>query len=100
VRAIEQVPADLVASDCPLAGLQLDQAGPRHTREASDPPSIQIVRDAYGCHGDVKGREGFRREPSLVSQLCGKGETCVKGGFAIPVRPSRFSSEVQFTLGD
>ena len=27
VRAIRQEPADLVASDCPLAGLQLDQAG-------------------------------------------------------------------------
>ena len=29
VRQVEQVPADLVASDCPLAGLQLDQAGRR-----------------------------------------------------------------------
>ena len=27
VRVIEQAPADFVASDCPLAGLQLDQAG-------------------------------------------------------------------------
>ena len=49
VRAIEQQPADLVASDCPLAGLQLDQAGAAahvggtHTRHP-----IQIVRDAYG----------------------------------------------------
>ncbi len=49
VRAIEQVPADLVASDCPLAGLQLDQAGASaHVggRPAKHP--IQIIRDAYG----------------------------------------------------
>ena len=36
VRAIEQAPADLVASDCPLAGLQLDQAGASaHGRRAN-----------------------------------------------------------------
>ena len=49
VRVIEQAPADLVASDCPLAGLQLDQAGAMaHAggRPAQHP--IQIVRDAYG----------------------------------------------------
>jgi hypothetical protein len=46
---IEQATADLVASDCPLAGLQLDQAGAMaHVggRPAQHP--IQIVRDAYG----------------------------------------------------
>jgi Fe-S oxidoreductase len=49
VRAIEQVPADLVASDCPLAGLQLDQAGAM-TRAGGTPTRhpIQIIRDAYG----------------------------------------------------
>lgn len=49
VRAIEQTPADLVASDCPLAGLQLDQAGA--SAHAGGKPAkhpIQIVRDAYG----------------------------------------------------
>jgi Fe-S oxidoreductase len=49
VRAIEQQPVDLVATDCPLAGLQLDQAGSSaHAggRVARHP--IQIVRDAYG----------------------------------------------------
>jgi Fe-S oxidoreductase len=49
VREITNAPADLVASDCPLAALQLDQAGAaahaggRHTLHP-----IQIVRDAYG----------------------------------------------------
>jgi Fe-S oxidoreductase len=49
VRIIEQATVDLVASDCPLAGLQLDQAGAMaHAggRPAQHP--IQIVRDAYG----------------------------------------------------
>jgi len=49
VRAIEQAPADLIASDCPLAGLQLDQAG--GSAHAGGKPTvhpIQIVRDAYG----------------------------------------------------
>lgn len=49
VRAIERSPADLVASDCPLAGLQLDQAGATAYvggKAALHP--IQIVRDAYG----------------------------------------------------
>ncbi len=49
VRAIEQVQADLAASDCPLAGLQLEQAGAtaRMPGKAVRHP-IQIVRDAYG----------------------------------------------------
>jgi Fe-S oxidoreductase len=49
VRAIEQTPADLLASDCPLAGLQLDQAGAATQMggKATLHP-IQIVRDAYG----------------------------------------------------
>ena len=49
VRAIEQTPTDVVASDCPLAGVQLDQAGA--AAHASGRPTkhpIQIVRDAYG----------------------------------------------------
>ena len=49
VRAIEQAPADLVASDCPLAGLQLDQAGAMaHVGGRPTQHPIQIVRDAYG----------------------------------------------------
>jgi Fe-S oxidoreductase len=49
VRAIEQQPADLVASDCPLAGLQLDQAGASaHAGGRAARHPIQIVRDAYG----------------------------------------------------
>jgi glycerol-3-phosphate dehydrogenase subunit C len=49
MRAIEQTPADLVASDCPLAGLQLDQAGASaHAGGRSTLHPIQIVRDAYG----------------------------------------------------
>jgi Fe-S oxidoreductase len=48
-RAITQTPADLVASDCPLAGLQLDQAGtPAHVGGKATLHPIQIVRDAYG----------------------------------------------------
>ncbi|MBH0189051.1 MAG: hypothetical protein HP493_09480 [Nitrospira sp.] len=46
---IEQAPADLVASDCPLAGMQLDQAGASaHTGGKASLHPIQIVRDAYG----------------------------------------------------
>jgi len=46
---IEQTPADLVASDCPLAGLQLEQAGASaHARGKAVLHPIQIVRDAYG----------------------------------------------------
>lgn len=49
VRAIEQAPADLVASDCPLAALQLDQAGAaQHVGGRATKHPIQIVRDAYG----------------------------------------------------
>jgi len=49
VRTIEQVPADVVASDCPLAGLQLDQAGASaHAGGKATLHPIQIVRDAYG----------------------------------------------------
>ncbi|MFQ5991301.1 MAG: heterodisulfide reductase-related iron-sulfur binding cluster [Nitrospiraceae bacterium] len=49
VREIEQTPADLVASDCPLAALQLDQAGRgAESRQPSALHPIQIVRDAYG----------------------------------------------------
>ena len=49
VRVIEQAPADVVASDCPLAGLQLDQAGASaHVGGKAARHPIQIVRDAYG----------------------------------------------------
>jgi glycerol-3-phosphate dehydrogenase subunit C len=49
VRVIEQTPADLVATDCPLAGLQLDQAGASgHVGGKAARHPIQIVRDAYG----------------------------------------------------
>jgi Fe-S oxidoreductase len=49
VRAIEQTPADFVASDCPLAGLQLEQAGASaHAGGKAVLHPIQIVRDAYG----------------------------------------------------
>jgi Fe-S oxidoreductase len=49
VREIERAPADLVASDCPLAALQLDQAGaPAHAGGRPVRHPIQIVRDAYG----------------------------------------------------
>ncbi len=49
VRAIEQTPADLVASDCPLAGVQLEQAGASvHAGRKTVVHPIQVVRDAYG----------------------------------------------------
>lgn len=49
VRVVEQAPADLVASDCPLAGLQLDQAGAAaHVGGKAAQHPIQVVRDAYG----------------------------------------------------
>ena len=49
VRAIGEVPADVVASDCPLSGLQLDEAGASvHAGGGSTLHPIQIVRDAYG----------------------------------------------------
>jgi glycerol-3-phosphate dehydrogenase subunit C len=49
VREIEREPTDLVASDCPLAALQLDQARsvePASHRRTLHP--IQIIRNAYG----------------------------------------------------
>jgi len=49
VREIEQTPADLVVSDCPLAALQLDQAGAAtHAGGRATRHPIQVVRDAYG----------------------------------------------------
>ncbi|MBA2487676.1 MAG: Fe-S oxidoreductase [Nitrospira sp.] len=55
VRVVEQVPADLVASDCPLAGLQLDQAGAAaHVGGKAAQHPIQIVRDAYGLPSDPR----------------------------------------------
>ena len=49
VRVIRQQPADLVATDCPLAGLQLDQAGASaHVGGKASLHPIQVVRDAYG----------------------------------------------------
>ena len=53
VRAMEQAPADQVATDCPLAGLQLDQAGAAaHVGGKGARHPIQIVRDAYGLPSD------------------------------------------------
>ncbi|NGZ01730.1 MAG: Fe-S oxidoreductase [Nitrospira sp. WS238] len=52
VRAIEQAQPDLIASDCPLAGLQLNQAGASGRapgRTVLHP--IQVVRNAYGLSG-------------------------------------------------
>jgi glycerol-3-phosphate dehydrogenase subunit C len=49
VRDMTSAPSDLMASDCPLAALQLDQAGVAAYaggRRTLHP--IQIVRDAYG----------------------------------------------------
>jgi Fe-S oxidoreductase len=49
VRALRQQPADVVASDCPLAGLQLDQAGAStHAGGKATLHPIQVIRDAYG----------------------------------------------------
>ena len=49
VSQLNQAEADLAASDCPLAALQLDQAGVsvKNPRRRTLHP-IQIVRDAYG----------------------------------------------------
>lgn len=53
-RAIEQTQADLVVSDCPLAGLQLEQAGATaQMPEKSVRHPIQIVRDAYGLRSEA-----------------------------------------------
>lgn len=55
VRVVEQRPIDLVASDCPLAGLQLDQAGAAaHAGGRAAMHPIQIVRDAYGLPSDPR----------------------------------------------
>jgi Fe-S oxidoreductase len=43
VRDLEAARADIVVSDCPLAALQLTQAG---GRSVSHP--IQVIRQAYG----------------------------------------------------
>jgi len=43
VRELEAARADIVVSDCPLAALQLTQAG---GRSVSHP--IQVIRQAYG----------------------------------------------------
>ena len=49
MRELTNAPADLVASDCPLAALQLDQAGAAtHAGGRPTLHPIQIVRDAYG----------------------------------------------------
>ncbi len=49
VRAVAQASPELVASDCPLAGLQLDQAGASgHAGGRATLHPIQVVRDAYG----------------------------------------------------
>jgi Fe-S oxidoreductase len=55
VREIEQAPADLIASDCPLAGLQLDEAGAAaHAGGRATRHPIQIVRDAYGLPSETR----------------------------------------------
>lgn len=46
VRAVSDCEPDLVASDCPLSALQLDQAGATSSKPGTRHP-IQIVRDAY-----------------------------------------------------
>ena len=46
VRAISDCEPDMVASDCPLSALQLDQAGATPSANRTQHP-IQIVRDAY-----------------------------------------------------
>jgi Fe-S oxidoreductase len=55
VKAIEQMPADVVASDCPLAALQLDEAGAAsHAGGRATRHPIQVVRDAYGLPADPR----------------------------------------------
>ena len=46
VRAISDCEPDMVASDCPLSALQLDQAVATPSTNKTQHP-IQIVRDAY-----------------------------------------------------
>ncbi|MBI5855334.1 MAG: 4Fe-4S dicluster domain-containing protein [Nitrospirae bacterium] len=48
VRDVNEVPAELIATDCPLSGLQLDQAGAASRAGSRARHPIQIVRDAYG----------------------------------------------------
>ena len=49
VREIEEEPAEVLATDCPLSALQLDQASsPAHGARRRVLHPIQIVRDAYG----------------------------------------------------
>lgn len=49
VREVMNIPADLVASDCPLTGLQLDQAGvASHAGGRRTLHPFPIIRDAYG----------------------------------------------------
>ena len=49
VRDLEPMPADLIASDCPLSALQLEQAGAaERTRAKRVFHPIEILRDAYG----------------------------------------------------
>ena len=49
VRALSDCEPDLVASDCPLSALQLDQAGAAPSETGTRHP-IQIVRDAYNLY--------------------------------------------------
>ncbi|WP_447979118.1 heterodisulfide reductase-related iron-sulfur binding cluster [Candidatus Nitrospira bockiana] len=48
VREVGAAQAQVVASDCPLAALQLDQAGASAGAAAATRHPIQILRDAYG----------------------------------------------------
>ena len=47
VRSISNGNPNLVASDCPLSALQLDQAGATPERTPATQHPIQIIRDAY-----------------------------------------------------
>ena len=49
IRDIEEESIDLVASDCPLSALQLDQArGIKPNSQSRTLHPIQIIRNAYG----------------------------------------------------
>jgi glycerol-3-phosphate dehydrogenase subunit C len=48
VSRLLEAEADVTASDCPLAALQLDQAGVSGKKRGGTLHPIQIVRDAYG----------------------------------------------------
>jgi Fe-S oxidoreductase len=57
VRKIKDRPAEMIASDCPLAALQLDEAGAvAHVGGRATRHPIQIVRDAYGLPPDPGAR--------------------------------------------